>query len=242
VERIVTEVESRHGAVNLLINNAGIARSLLPPSLELKPSSDEAAPLSGPHPGIRRLQKQLAAGGPADFAEVFNVNVTSPYYVALAFLPLLEAGNRSAYAQVNGVSSQIISTASVHGRRHDRGISSVPYTITKAATEHLMQILAAMLGQWKIRSNAITPGLFPSGGYFNPYRSSREMSHPALEMTKPYLDAVPWEENIPMGRLGSNEDMAGLILFLASRAGAYVNGASHVIDGGWLDWSIASAP
>jgi NAD(P)-dependent dehydrogenase (short-subunit alcohol dehydrogenase family) len=163
MDRIVAEVESRHGAINLLINNAGIARSVLPRTLELGPSDREEAPSSGPHPGIRRLQKQLAAGGPADFAEVFEANVTASYYLSLAFLPLLEAGNRSEYARTRDVSSQIIFISSVHGRRNDREISSIPYTMSKSALEHISQILASMLGQWKIRSNTILPGLFPSG-------------------------------------------------------------------------------
>jgi NAD(P)-dependent dehydrogenase (short-subunit alcohol dehydrogenase family) len=57
-------------------------------------------------------------------------------------------------------------------------------------------------------------------------------------MTAPFMDGLPWQEQMPSGRMGDSKDVAGLILFLASRAGAYVNGASHVIDGGWLDTSL----
>jgi NAD(P)-dependent dehydrogenase (short-subunit alcohol dehydrogenase family) len=139
--RIVAHVSARHAHVDLLVNNAGIVRGVLPPPA-LRPTGD-----------IHALQAMLANGGPAAFAEVFAVNVTAPYFVALAFLPLLAAGG----------GGQIVTISSVHGRRHDRAISSVPYSLSKAAGEHLGQILAAVLADWKIRSNVIVAGLFPSG-------------------------------------------------------------------------------
>jgi NAD(P)-dependent dehydrogenase (short-subunit alcohol dehydrogenase family) len=245
-DRIVTEIESRHGFINLLVSNAGVLRSALPRTLELGPSEEEATPSSGPHPGIRRLQGQLAAGGPADFAGIIDLNVTHSYYLALAFLPLLEAGNRSDYARTRDVTSQIISISSVHGRRKDRGIASIPYTLSKGAIEHYAQILASILGKWKIRSNAILPGLYPSGELRVPplkaHMISDTNSPPNAEMTDPFFDNLPWKDQIPAGRLGGSQDFAGLTLFLASRAGAYVNGASHVIDGAWLEESIGAYP
>jgi NAD(P)-dependent dehydrogenase (short-subunit alcohol dehydrogenase family) len=139
--RVVAHISARHEGVDLLVNNAGIARALLPrPALRL--AGD-----------IQAVQELLAGGGPEDFADVFAVNVTAPYFVALAFLPLLAAGG----------GGQIVTISSVHGRRHDCAISSVPYSLSKAAGEHLGQILAAVLADWKIRSNVIVAGLFPSG-------------------------------------------------------------------------------
>jgi NAD(P)-dependent dehydrogenase (short-subunit alcohol dehydrogenase family) len=139
--RVVAHISARHEGVDLLVNNAGIARAVLPRPA-LRPADD-----------IHALQAILAGDGPADFAEVFAANVTAPYFVALAFLPLLAAGG----------GGQIVTISSVHGRRRDRAISSVPYSLSKAAGEHLGQILAAVLADWKIRSNVIVAGLFPSG-------------------------------------------------------------------------------
>jgi NAD(P)-dependent dehydrogenase (short-subunit alcohol dehydrogenase family) len=57
-------------------------------------------------------------------------------------------------------------------------------------------------------------------------------------MTAPYVGVFDAAGRIPAGRLGSADDLGGLIVFLASKAGSYVNGASYVLDGGWLDWSV----
>lgn len=101
----------------------------------------------------------------------------------------------------------------------------MPYQTSKDAAEKVTKILAGRLQPLQIRVNAIAPGIFPSemtnaidpGAYNDP-------SHPLHEQVK----------NNPMGRSGTPEDFAGIVLFLGSRAGAYVNGASIVIDGGRL--------
>jgi 2-deoxy-D-gluconate 3-dehydrogenase len=74
-----------------------------------------------------------------------------------------------------------------------------------------------------------------------PARDGSTLTNGRAEMTEPYLHRVDCMAQIPAGRVGAEEDIGGLILFLASRAGAYVNGASFVMDGGWLDWSVGSS-
>ncbi|KAI1436199.1 NAD(P)-binding protein [Xylaria sp. CBS 124048] len=79
--------------------------------------------------------------------------------------------------------------------------------------------LSVVLPQWNIRANVICPGIYPS-----------EMSAPLLARSS--TDLV--QTQIPMKRAGNEEDMSGVMLFLASRAGAYCNGTVVVTDGGRL--------
>lgn len=75
--------------------------------------------------------------------------------------------------------------------------------------------------------NALAPGLFPS-----------EMSAPIVEAMGGDASSeglIPLDTNlVPLGRMGDSQDMAGTVLYLVSRAGAYLNGNVTVIDGGRL--------
>ncbi|KAJ8130243.1 hypothetical protein O1611_g3389 [Lasiodiplodia mahajangana] len=75
-----------------------------------------------------------------------------------------------------------------------------------------------VLPQWDIRANLICPGLYPS-----------EMSAPILARSGPIV-----KSQVPLERVGDEQDMGGAILYLASRAGAYLNGTVIVTDGGRL--------
>lgn len=86
-------VKSRHGYIDLLVNNAGIARNLLPPHLP-SPLDDTDFPREETTPSIKSFQDTLwNAGGPAGFAETFETNVTAVYFTTVAFLELLHLGN-----------------------------------------------------------------------------------------------------------------------------------------------------
>lgn len=77
-------------------------------------------------------------------------------------------------------------------------------------------MFAANLGKRRITSNVLACG---------PFRS--KMMAATLER---FGDVI--EAGVPLGRIGAPEDVAGACLFLASRAGAYVNGATITVDGG----------
>ncbi|KAH7913964.1 NAD(P)-binding protein [Hygrophoropsis aurantiaca] len=89
---MVETVKARHGYIDLLVNNAGIARNLLPPRL---PSPlDEYESSSNSPPSIKAFQNVLwDTGSPGGFAETFETNTTAIYYTTVAFLELLHHGN-----------------------------------------------------------------------------------------------------------------------------------------------------
>ncbi|KAI0754592.1 NAD-P-binding protein [Daedaleopsis nitida] len=202
--RAVAEtVRTRHGYINLLVNNAGLAKNFLPK-------------LPGPgEVDMKKYQELLwNAGSPQEFTSAFDVNVSAVWYTALAFLDLLDAGNKRG--NTPGVTSQILTVASGGAFRKDDKVFSVPYTLSKSAATHLGKMLAHFLKDWQIRSNVIAPGIFPS------------------EMVDGLISDEYVRAGVPLHRAGTVDDMGGLILFLSSRAGAYVNGTVQLIDGGRL--------
>ncbi|KAF8956979.1 hypothetical protein BDZ97DRAFT_1670614 [Flammula alnicola] len=243
---VVDVVRARHGYVDLLVNNAGIARNLYPHPLPAPqdgsdmitpPRSRPASPVTrASMPSIKAFQTVLwDTGSPEDFAETFATNVTAVYYTTIAFLDLLHQGNirRQRFAspaESNGHSnghsprppyhtSQVLSVSSSGSFRLDSKVLSPSYTLSKGACTHLGKLLANLLAPWGIRSNVLAPGVWPS-----------EMTTcPTPSFT---LDPFVLADTVPLRRMGTQEDMAGTILFLASRAGAYVNGAVWLVDGG----------
>jgi len=208
--RATEAIKSRTRYINLLINNSGIAGpGATANSLDTSQTVKQFADSFWNHASIE------------EFTKVFEVNVTGVLYTTLAFLELLDAGNNVVKGEgLEGVSSQVITISSIGGYRRDKDVVSFAYQTSKAAVTHLGKILASVLPQWNIRSNIIAPGLFPS-----------EMSLILDEITE---DGGLPARLVPMKRPGRAEDMGGLILFLASKAGAYVNGNVSVIDGGRL--------
>jgi len=197
---LVSHIEEKHGYVNLLINNAGTMHPKLP-----QRENDES---------LRSFRERLwTAGTPEHWADTFAVNVTAVYYTTVAFLSLLDQGNRRAIPALQGVKSQVITVTSNNGFRRDEKTYSLAYAASKAGANHLCKIFTNLLKEFDIRSNVIAPGMYPS------------------EMTEGYIPDVISRDIVPMQRTGEAEDMAGVVLFLASRAGAYVNGCVHISDG-----------
>ncbi|KAI0345608.1 NAD(P)-binding protein [Trametopsis cervina] len=202
IQGLVDTIKARHGFVNLLVNNAGVALNLLPQ-------------LPTPQTGrITAFQRALLqAGTPEDFTRTLEINVTAQYYSAVLFLELLDAGNKRG--NMRGVTSQIITVASGAAFRSDDKLFSASYTLSKGAAVHLGKMLARFLKDWQIRSNVFAPGFFFS-----------EMTEP-LELTDDQVRQVA-----PLHRAGSEDDIAGMILYMASKAGAYINGSVQLVDGG----------
>ncbi|VDB90273.1 unnamed protein product [Peniophora sp. CBMAI 1063] len=193
-------VREKHDHIDLLVNNSGVM------------TGDISAGHS--HGGdIRKLQDALWDGhSPEDFAKMFEVNVTGAYWSTVAFLDLLAAANNGK--DLSATMSQVITVSSIAGFRRDGKIGSIGYCLSKSAATHLGRLLVGTLKDFKIRSNIIAPGLFPS------------------EMTVDKMDPVFIREGIALQRTGTEEDMTGLILYLAGRSGAYVDGTTFAPDGG----------
>ena len=145
------------------------------------------------------------------FEKVMNINVQAPFMLTQALLPHLRATASAADP------SRVIMIGSIDGIRVPFG-DNYSYSASKAGIHMLARHLAHHVVGDHITVNSIAPGPFESKmmAYMLDDPASRELV----------------EQSVPRGRIGSPEDVAGTVLFLASRAGAYVTGATIPLDGG----------
>ncbi len=140
--------------------------------------------------------------------KVIDLNLKSPFYLTQALLPRLrEAATPDDPARIINIGS--IDGIMTPGQRYS-------YTSSKAAIHQLTRVLAKELGPEAITVNAIAPGPFES-----------KMMAATLDA---FGDAIA--QAVPLKRIGRPDDMAGAAVFLASRAGSYVNGVVIPVDGG----------
>jgi glucose 1-dehydrogenase len=145
----------------------------------------------------------------ADYDTVLDVNLKGAFFLTQAFV----RGLRDAK-----LPGRIINISSVHEDMVFPNFST--YCASKGGLRMLMRNLSVELGPFGITINNIAPGAIAT-----PINNK-------LMADKAQLDALL--ANIPLGRMGTPEDIAGLALFLASDAGAYVTGSTYVIDGGLM--------
>lgn len=141
----------------------------------------------------------------------FSVNVQTPFTLVRELLPLLQAaGSQEDPARV-------INVGSVAGSVVER-IGAFSYSASKAAIHHLSRVLAAEVAERHITVNVVVPGYFPT-----------QMT---AHIRKDEAEASKLIARIPLARLGHEDDIAGLCIFLCSRAGRYVTGSELYVDGG----------
>jgi len=150
----------------------------------------------------------LADHDDAAWSRVLDLNVKGVFHMTRFLRPLLDA------ASSEGEPSRVINIGSVDGLQVPM-METYAYSASKAAVHQLTRHLASQLAP-SITVNAIAPGPFQS----KMMRATLEVAGEQIARTN------------PMRRIGTDEDMAGTALFLASRAAAYITGAIIPVDGG----------
>ncbi len=175
-----------------------------------------AAELGAAEPALDVLVNNAGAtwGAPIDeydeqaWARVLDLNVKGVFHLTRFLLPQLRAAGSAQEP------ARVINIGSIDGLRAPM-LETYAYSASKAAVHHLTRHLAKRLAP-EITVNAVAPGPFES-----------KMMAATLEA---FGDAIV--ASAPLKRIGRPDDMAGVALFLASRAGAYLTGAVIPVDGG----------
>ena len=148
--------------------------------------------------------------------KVMDVNVKGIFFLTQKLMPLLR---KSASADSP---ARVINIASIDGM-HTSPMSGFAYGTTKAAVIHLTRFMGAHLAGEHVLVNGIAPGPFPT------YMLSTGVGF------KGETEGVDWDivgSRNPSGRVGTPQDIAGLAMFLSSRASAYITGHTIPCDGG----------
>lgn len=143
----------------------------------------------------------------AVFERVHAVNVTGAFLCSQAASRLMrDQGRGGRIISLSSISALVGGSFQTH------------YTPTKAGVRSLMQSLAIVLGPYGITCNSILPGTILTDINRDHYADDQVLARDA--------------GRIPLGRLGTPEDIAGVAAFLASDDARYVNGADILVDGG----------
>ncbi len=145
---------------------------------------------------------------PQDLEDVFAVNLTGCYHVAGAVGKVMIDQKRGSIVNVSALGGGIVGLG--------RGGSI--YAMTKGGIVALTRDLAAEWGRYGIRVNAVAPGWIRTP-MTQPLQNDAQRSAKVLE-------------RVPLRRWGEPEDVAGVVVFLASDSAAYVTGCTIPIDGG----------
>lgn len=145
---------------------------------------------------------------PELYDRVMTLNVKSAWMITQAVVPGMLRNGGGVIVNVSSIAA-----------RTGGGLGATVYAAAKAAISGMTKGLARELAPHGIRVNAVSPGTIQN--YFHEQFSTPEM----LERMR---------QNIPLGRLGTNEDVADVIVFLCSDAARYIIGQTIEVNGGWF--------
>ncbi len=158
--------------------------------------------------GVNPIYAGIERTSLAEWQHILDVNLTGTFLCCKHLGTPMAAAGRGSIITISSVAGQV-------GLRR-----SVPYCATKGGVELLTKALALDWAAKGVRVNCIAPGYFETDLTAG-MRENAAMSERLLAMT-------------PMGRFGTDADIVGAAVFLASPASAYVTGQSLVVDGGYV--------
>ena len=175
VERLPGEIVARHGRLDIVVSNAGIARDQL----------------------LMRMKRD-------DWDAVLATNLTATFLLA-------QAAMRPMLKQRGG---RIIAVSSVVGQMGNAGQTN--YAASKAGLIGFAKALAREVASRSITVNVVAPGMVDT-----------DMTRAITEKAQ-----VDWASQIPLGRLGTSDDVAAAVCFLASDEASYITGHVLAVNGG----------
>ncbi|PCI59959.1 MAG: oxidoreductase [Gammaproteobacteria bacterium] len=152
----------------------------------------------------------------ADFDKVFNLNVKGAFNAIKAVLPNMKAQNNGAIILISSDQALIAK------------INSFAYNLTKAALASMAKTTALDYAKFNIRANAVCPGTIETPLYHQAIESYCKKS--GADKVTVHKEEAQLQ---PLGRLGQADEVAELVLFLASDKAKFITGSLQVIDGGY---------
>lgn len=212
----VKEIEARGGkgkAIHVDVRRAADAEKAVQAAVDTFGSIDILVNAAGIEPGSKFL-----ASTEEFLDNIFNINLKGVFHFSQAAArEMIKAGH----------GGKIINIASIAGLSPARGQSI--YSASKAAVVSLTKSMANELGPHNITVNAIAPGGIATPGGM----AVAESMEKALDMTGQEI-MLSHMQRVPLARIGKADDIAKVVLFLASTASDFMTGAVVVADGGFL--------
>ena len=162
--------------------------------------------------GIARPDTAAEDATDQDWLDVVNVNLNGVYWCCRAFGRSMLAAGRGSIVNIGSMSGIIV----------NKPQGQANYNASKAGVHHLTKSLAAEWGARGVRVNAVAPT------YINTPLTA------AAKANKAMFDV--WIDSTPMGRMGEPDEVAAIVLFLASDAASLMTGAIVSADGGYTCW------
>ena len=151
-----------------------------------------------------------------DFDKVFNINVKGAYAAVKAVLPSMKDNNDGAIILISSDQALIA--------KHN----SFAYNLSKAALASMAKTTALDYAAFNIRANAVCPGTIETPLYHDAINNYCQKSGADKAQTHREEERLQ-----PLNRLGQPEEVAELVLFLASEKAKFITGSLQVIDGGY---------
>ncbi len=163
--------------------------------------------------GCGRINKSPEDTSLAEWQKVIDINVTGSFICARAV-------GKEMLKRKKG---KIINMSSISGKIINKGVHGGSYDVSKQAIDGLTRALASEWARHNINVNAIAPGYFMTDPNKEFFKADPGFYDLALSM-------------IPAGKMANPEDLAGTMLYLASKASDYVHGTVISVDGGYMVW------
>jgi len=187
-QKVVEDVESTHGAVDILVNNA-------------YGKQNEA---------FDELTKEA-------WNHALEISLTSHFTCIKAVSPIMLKAQKGSIINIASLYAFLGTDQRIFAPIGKK--SPIHYSVAKGGILQMTRYLATLWAEKCIRVNAISPGHFP------PKRAPERPDY-IHELTT----------RVPLGRIGQPDDLAGVVVFLASEASSYITGQNIVVDGGWSVW------
>ncbi|MFK0166920.1 SDR family NAD(P)-dependent oxidoreductase [Rhizobium sp. NPDC090279] len=148
-----------------------------------------------------------------EWNKVIDVNLNAVFWCAQAFGRHMIQSRRGSIVNIGSMSGDIVT----------RPQKNVHYNASKAGVHHITRSLAAEWGEYGVRVNAVAPGFVETP--MNSYALRSDTATTAI-----------WLSNTPSGRIGRTDEVASVVLFLASDASSLLTGSIVTADGGYTAW------